>query len=150
MKTFTLCALLPLVSASSQVPRAESSSDSLYGYGVGIGGLPFIYADVALNSGVLAVTPTNTTWSVNKNLYINLAANAYDSAKIASSVDGYADTGFMFYGRILFHTGSSGMKSLFYATPIDSQNKTYVLKWNSDSADDGVSTPVALRTVPPS
>lgn len=104
-----------------------------------------------MTSGHLAVTPTgNVTWSDSKTLYVNTKTGAYDSAKIASLADGYTNSGFMFYGRVLFQTGSSGMSSLFYATPLDSQNQTYALKWNSGSADDGLSVPVALRTIPPS
>ncbi|KAF4309197.1 cytochrome p450 protein [Botryosphaeria dothidea] len=149
--------------------RAESEYSSLYGYGIGIGGLPLTYADgiaylgdapsnastatnvtVAIKSGIVAVKPTDETWSDSKSLYVNLQAGAYDAAKIASSAEGYTHTGFLFYGRTLFQSGSSGLSSLFYATPLNSQNTTYLLKWNSDSTDDGTSTPVALRTLPPS
>ncbi|KAL0261863.1 hypothetical protein SLS55_003295 [Diplodia seriata] len=141
--------LSSLAAALSHVSRADTETNSLYGYGLNIGGLPFIYADVAISSGVVMVTPTETTWADSKSLYIDTYSGAYDAAKIVSSASGYVNSGFMFYGRTLFQSGSKGMESLFYATPIDSLNQTYLLKWNSDSIDDGVSTPVALRNMAP-
>lgn len=102
------------------------------------------------SGGGLTVSWTENTWSDSKNLFINTRTGAYAAAKIASSATGYTSTGFMFYGRTLFLSGSSGMTSLFYATPVDSHSITDVLKWNSDSKHDVISTPVALRTLPSS
>ncbi|KAL1640632.1 hypothetical protein SLS58_006828 [Diplodia intermedia] len=155
--------LSSLAAASSHVSRADTETNSLYGYGLNIGGLPFIYADGsslfkphnhsqltgAYSSGVVMVTPTEKTWADSKSLYIDTYSGAYDAAKIVSSASGYVNSGFMLYGRTLFQSGSKGMESLFYATPMDSLNQTYLLKWNSDSIDDGVSTPVALRNLAP-
>ncbi|OJD37335.1 cytochrome p450 protein [Diplodia corticola] len=169
MKLSVACgSLASLVTASVHVSRADTEADSLYGYGVNIGGLPFIYADglaylgsapsnasvatnvtVSISSGVVVVTPTDTTWTGSKSLYIDNYSGAYEAAKIVSSASGYTNSGFMFYGRTLFQSGTKGMESLFYATPLDSLNQTYLLEWNSDSIDNGASTPVALRNLPP-
>lgn len=93
------------------------------------------------------MAPTETTWADSKSLYIDTKSEAYAAVKIVSSASGYTNSGFMFYGRTLFQSGTSGMEALFYATPLDNKNTSYLLRWNSGSIDDGVSTPVALRTL---
>ncbi|EME47348.1 hypothetical protein DOTSEDRAFT_166318 [Dothistroma septosporum NZE10] len=157
------------------VAAVAADGVQFYGYGSGIKGLPLFYSDgtaylgrsapshaaVATNITLVqnasdksfTANPTNTSitsagnWT-SPTLFVDNSEGAFAAAGFASVANSsITNTGFEVWGTLLVWISTSGdITTKWYAEPIDSQNLTYVLKWNVDNVWTDTATPVVIKS----
>ncbi|KAI5368126.1 hypothetical protein Slin15195_G032590 [Septoria linicola] len=147
------------------------------GYGRGVAGLPLIYSDGAAylgleppqnasiatnvtltqdaNDGSFAADPINSTipssnWTSPK-LAIDTSVGAFEPVSFSVGENAsLTTTGFDMWGSLLVWISDSGVISTkWYASPVDAQNKTWLLKWNVENAASETAIPIILKSLAP-
>ncbi|EME85940.1 uncharacterized protein MYCFIDRAFT_39676, partial [Pseudocercospora fijiensis CIRAD86] len=84
-------------------------------------------------------------------LAIDNSSGAFEAVKF-SSVDNatLTTTGFDLWGTLLVWVSDSGeITAKWYADPVDDQNSTWALKWNTDNSLSDSAVPVVLKSLAP-
>lgn len=81
-------------------------------------------------------------------LFIDNTVGAFSAAGFTSIINATTtNIGFDLWGTLLVWIGDSGdITTKWYAEPVDSQNLTFVLKWNVDNVATETARPVVLKS----